>query len=177
MDRPLILVAALALAGCALPIPSPPPEGAAGGPEECPPTIGGLVLERVNRVRLEHGLAPLAAEARLAAAALDHTVDQARRGDIGHVGSDGSGPGERAAGAGYRWRYVAENVGGGMAGPDAVVTGWMNSPPHRSTILSPEAVHGGVGYVHRHDGRLNHYWTLVVAAPRERYEARVVCHP
>lgn len=178
MDRPLILAATLALAGCVPAVPAPGAETAAPA-AECPPTMGGLVLEAVNEIRIEHGLAPLAAEARLARAALDHTMDQARQGErgVGHVGSDGSSAGERADAAGYRWRYIGENVGAGIATPQAIVAGWMNSASHRATILAPEAVHAGVGYVNEHDGRLNHYWTLVVAAPQDGYEARVGCHP
>lgn len=188
MDRRLTGagLAALALSACGIAIPvareapGPPPPLPAAETPGCPSTQGQLALEAINRVRREHGLVALRAEEHLVQAALAHTADQAARGErgVGHIGSDGSAPGDRVAGAGYGWVLVAENVAAGMPTARAAVAGWMNSPPHRATILSPDAVHAGLGYVNRFDGRLNHYWTLVVAAPRDAESVRVLaCHP
>lgn len=169
------------LAACSVPQTGAP--GTAGGVAEarpCRETHGQLVLEHINAIRLEHGLRRLVAEERLIAAALAHAGDQAAGGPdaVGHLGSDGSAPGDRVAAAGYAWSLVAENVAAGQAWPDPVVYAWMNSPPHMATILSPEAVHAGIGYVRGPDGGLSHYWTLVVAAPRHSGEGHpVTCHP
>lgn len=182
-------LAGLALSACIIgipaPEPSPPPGRSAGSvgaaaPDGCPSTEGHELLTLVNEMRREHGLGPLLAEERLVRAAISHTADQAarNRGGVTHVGSDGSAPGDRMRAAGYEWRLGAENVAGGIASAPAVVGGWMNSPPHRATILSPDAVHAGVGYVFRLDGRFRHYWTLVVAAPLEAGDAQLLaCHP
>lgn len=179
MVRALILAAALAGApACVAGARAPANSGAAGPP--CPATHGELLLERVNEIRVAHGLRPVIAEERVVRAAIAHSADQAGRGPdgVGHIGSDGSGPGDRLSATGYRWSLVAENVAAGMAAPRAVVAGWMESPPHRATILDPEAVHAGAGYVGRWDDALGHYWTLVVAAPREGAAARPLgCHP
>ena len=179
MDRSLIAGVALLLSACV-----PPGAGGAGGTPgtggaTCAATQGQRVVTEVNRIRASHGLRPLVAEARLITAAARHTEDQAGRGPggVSHMGSDGSAPGDRLTAAGYPWVRVAENVAGGMATADVVVAGWMDSPPHRGTILSPEAEHIGVGYVARPGDALGHYWTLVVAAPRTGYEARATaCH-
>ena len=176
----LVAVAgALGTGACGVAIPG---EAARAGVEAppCPATRGQLVLERVNDIRLEHGLEPLTTERRLVDAAVAHTEDQAVPGGagVGHIGSSGSTPGDRAEALGYAWALVAENVAAGMSTPDSVVAGWMDSPPHRATILSPGAVHAGVGHVHRFDGRLNHFWTLLVAAPRAGSASRPLgCHP
>lgn len=188
MGRPLRLAAgaaALTLTACGIAIPVARPEPPApqippATTPGCPSAQGQLVLEAINEIRREHGLGALRAEERLAQAALVHTADQAARGaaGVGHIGSDDSAPGDRVSRAGYEWIRVAENVAAGMATARAVVSGWMSSPPHRATILSPEAVHAGVGYVSRLDGHLNHYWTLVVATPRDPARTRVLaCHP
>lgn len=188
MDRPLSVAAgaaAMLMTACGIAIPvareAPPPRPLpAATTPGCPSTQAQLVLEAINAIRREYGLAAFRAEERLAQAAVAHTADQAARGvsGVGHMGSDGSAPGDRVSRAGYEWVRVAENVAAGMATARAAVNGWMGSPPHRATILSPEAVHAGIGYVNRLDGRLNHYWTLVVAAPRDPDEVDVLaCHP
>ena len=57
-----------------------------------------------------------------------------------------------------------------MSTPEAVVTGWMNSPGHRVNILNPRLKEIGVGYYFLADdtGKVNyrHYWTQVFATPR-----------
>ncbi|HUG39808.1 MAG TPA: CAP domain-containing protein [Longimicrobiales bacterium] len=180
MVRALTAALALVLGACALPGSTVAPAGMPAGAPPCPATRGQLVVDRINVIRLDRGLRPLAIEERLVRAALAHTADQAGRGaaGVGHVGSDGSAPGDRLTAAGYTWRLVAENVAAGIPSAEAVVAGWMDSPPHRATILSPDAVHAGVGYVYRLDGGPSHYWTLVVAAPRDAADARLLaCHP
>lgn len=178
MGRSLTVMAVLALGACSLPGVGAAPAGARV--DGCPATRGQLVLERINDIRREHGLAGVAAEERLVQAALAHTADQASRGSggVGHIGSDGSAPGDRLTAAGYPWTLVAENVAAGIGSADAVVSGWMDSPPHRATILSPDAIHAGVGHVHRLEAGPGHYWTLLLAAPRDGVAARLAgCHP
>ena len=186
MDRPLIPASrvapllAVVLAGCSLPLAVAPVGTPGAGAAPCRETRGQLVLDRVNAFRLEHGLRALVAEERLVAAALAHAADQAVGGPdaVGHLGSDGSAPGDRVTRAGYDWSRVAENVAAGPASPEAVVYAWGNSPPHRATMLSPEAVHAGIGYVTGAAAGPNHYWTLLVAAPRRGGTVDpVICHP
>ncbi|HSH44370.1 MAG TPA: CAP domain-containing protein [Longimicrobiales bacterium] len=184
--RSLLLAGLLVgLAGCVMPIPLPggatgtpgsgtgTSEGAPGGTDagpgdrtsSCPATPGQLVLERVNAIRQQRGLAPLDADARLVEAAQAHTRYQADRGTISHRGEDGSSAGDRLTAVGYPWVLVSENVGAGYPTAANMVDGWMGSSGHRRTILTANAVHAGVGYV-RGGGRTPHYWTLKVAAPR-----------
>lgn len=167
---------ALLLAGCMVGVPGP-----AGGPgtggglpdaprdrpdEACTATAGQLVMERVNAIRREHGLGGLAIDARLVESAQAHTRYQAVQGTASHAGSGGSALGDRVSAAGYGWGMVSENVAAGYPSADAVMAAWMNSVGHRATILSPEAVDAGVGYVHLPDrGSTRHYWTLNVARP------------
>ena len=44
----------------------------------------------------------------------------------------------------------AENLFRGTVTPERVVSGWMNSPSHRSNILDPRAKTLGIGHVPRH---------------------------
>lgn len=103
-------------------------------------------------------------DARLVAAAQAHSEDQARRGEMSHVGGDGSSVGVRVDRAGYPWRSVAENVALGPSTPLEAMNAWMDSPGHRGNILSASNTQIGIGVAMGADGRL--YWTQVFATPR-----------
>jgi uncharacterized protein YkwD len=98
---------------------------------------------RVNRERVTRGLAPLALNAKLTAAAQAHAEDVARTGRTnspqeGHIGSDGSTVFDRVARTGYgaySWgRRLGENWAWYHSTVEAMAT-WMESAPHRSNIL------------------------------------------
>lgn len=172
------VLAAGAMTGCVLPAPEPGPRGG-GAATECGGTAGQLVVELVNGVRARHGLGPFRVHGDLVEAALRHSRDQAAvDGEMGHIGSDDSAPGDRVAAAGYPWALVSENVAAGYASASSVVTAWLNSPPHRGTILSPRAIHAGVGYIRAPTASMRHFWTLNVAAPQESVaRGELACHP
>lgn len=184
MARPVGLPARVlgpALATCVVAACAVPPAGAGVGGSAavaCAGTPGQLVVELVNGIRSRHDLTPFLAHGDLATAALRHSRDQASGGAMGHIGSDGSAPGDRLTAAGYPWALVSENVAAGYASASAVVSAWMDSPPHRATILSPRAIHAGAGYIHDPTAPMRHFWTLNVAAPRSPgADAALPCHP
>jgi uncharacterized protein YkwD len=125
------------------PQPPPPP----------PPRADGAgVVELVNRERARHGPAPLAADARLDAAARGWAEEMARGGRLSH-----GNVGARIAAAGFRWTACAENVAQGQRTAAEVVADWMGSPGHRKNILSAAYTHAGAG-------RSGDFWCLVFAA-------------
>jgi len=128
------------------------------------------LLAEVNRVRAAHGLKSLGGDGRLAAAASGHARAMADGGFLDHRAPDGTGLAERASAAGYRFRFLAENIAAGHAAPASVVQGWMNSDGHRRNLLQADAVAAGTGYAFRPRERgsagFRHYWVLVLAAPR-----------
>lgn len=103
---------------------------------------------RLNRERLARGLAPLALNPQLTAAAQRHADDIARHRNFGHIGSDGSTATERIARAGYgkySWGYrVGENWAHFRNVADAMAM-WMDSAPHRNNILHPVLREMGIG--------------------------------
>ncbi|GAA3787424.1 CAP domain-containing protein [Streptomyces chiangmaiensis] len=115
------------------------------------------VLALTNTERAAAGLAPLAADPRLAAAAQAHSADMVARDFYAHTSPEGREPWDRAAAAGSRHRTVGENIACGQRSPAEVVRGWMNSPGHRANILKPAFTHLGVGFVG--GGRAGTYWT------------------
>jgi uncharacterized protein YkwD len=104
------------------------------------------MLGQVNAQRAAVGAGPLTLCYQLADAAEAHSADQAGTSTLSHVGSDGSGLGSRANGAGYtRWTALGENVAEGFTDVHAVMVAWMNSPDHRQNILDPRFSAVGFG--------------------------------
>jgi len=124
----------------------------------------GEIIERVNRFRAQHGLPTLVANDTLDTIAQAHSEDMAARDFFDHDSPDGRSVGDRATGAGYRYRTIAENIAAGMRRPSRVVDGWIDSPPHREAMLNPKVEEAGVGYAYDpfDDGAVRsvHYWTL-----------------
>jgi hypothetical protein len=110
--------------------------------------------------------APLRRSAELDAAAMQHAVDIAARGELGHYGSDGSTAAERASRAGYDWQTVGENVAAGQSGADEVVDTWLASPGHCRNLMNGRYTETGIAVaLNDRDNRVI-YWVQVYAAPK-----------
>jgi uncharacterized protein YkwD len=119
-----------------------------------------LVLGMVNNARRNAGLAPVAWDARVAAAAQTHSVDMAAINRLTHAGSDGSDAGDRLVRAGFEWRAWGENVAAGQSSVQSAFDAWMGSAGHRARILDSFTVIG-LGAAKGSSGTM--YWTLVLA--------------
>jgi uncharacterized protein YkwD len=106
----------------------------------------------IDAVRTERGLGPVRADARLERAARSHAADMVRRDYFAHRSPGGSDVSDRLARAGWTpargswWAGEILVTGDGAAGtPRRLVAAWLNSPPHRSVLLStrPDAI--GIG--------------------------------
>jgi len=137
-------------------------EAPAPGP---PPGAGPLaeVVAATNVERARHGLPALTVDARLGAAAQDHSDDMVRRAFFSHDNPDGAQVWDRALAHGYRYRKVAENIAAGQRGAAEVVAGWMDSPGHRANILDGDLTQIGVG--HALGGSYGTTWTQVFGTP------------
>lgn len=114
------------------------------------------MLARVNAVRAAAGVDPVRWCPALRRSADQYAGVLAHGGTFGHVSADGSGPGERIARAGYRWRNAGENLAGG---PDTVyeaMQAWRASPGHLAALLNPAYEHVGFGISRTDAGR--EYW-------------------
>lgn len=141
------------------PTPSPTPTATLIPPDD----IGNeqSILQQINGHRHDAGLPPLNLVSELTQAARRHSQDMAENGFTSHTGSDGSDPGQRIEEAGYDWTAWGEIIGWGFGGdPESVVNGWMNSPLHRSIILSASYEDLGVGYARDPTSEWGHYWTV-----------------
>ena len=124
-------------------------------PEKAPATseLELKVLFLVNKEREKAGLATLIWQEELAAVARAHSKDMATRSYFNHINPEGQKPADRKRAAGLIFVYSAENIARGYKTAESVVAAWMNSPAHKSAILSEHAVKIGIG-VH------GDYWTM-----------------
>lgn len=136
-------LSSLFLTGCFVVVPVPI-KVASSAPPAAPGAVSGPYATPINRYRSQAGLPAVSRNPALTRAAEAHAADMATRGFMAHVGSNGTGPKERARASGYRPCLIAENIAVGQAGTDAVLAWWMNSPPHRSNMLHPRASEFGM---------------------------------
>lgn len=134
--------------------------------------VASDVVQRTNAFRAHNGLAPLAPDDALAAAAQRFADYMAKTDRYGHE-ADGREPAERAKEAGYSYCLVAENIAyvmssAGFASEELaarLLEGWEESPGHRRNMLLAPAVHIGVGVAHAAKSR-RYYGVQLFARPR-----------
>ncbi len=144
------------------PAPTELPPQAPGGESPVDGELAAMLADVVTLTNVERGregLAPLAVDARLAAAAEGHSRDMAARGFFAHTSPDGRTVSDRVTDLGYRYARVAENIAAGQTTAEEVVAGWMQSPGHRANILIPQLRQIGVGRAT--GGEYGSYWTQV----------------
>ncbi len=146
----LIATASLSLGACSQYIP----EGATAPTGLSQATI----MAKINGTRAANGRAPLRYNATLAKAATTHARLMASRGELSH--SLGGSLRERVTAAGYQGA-VGENLAGGQRTLELAIKGWLESPSHRSTLLSDKFTEFGLA-VARGGGTHKIYWAMVL---------------
>jgi uncharacterized protein YkwD len=106
----------------------------------------------LNAERARHHLRPLRLNRRLSLAAQRHSRAMARRKFFSHTSPGGASFVDRIRSTGYlsgaRSWTVGENIAygsGSRSTPRSIGSAWMNSPPHRSNILSSSYRAIGIG--------------------------------
>ncbi len=113
-------------------------------------------FQRSNEARAAHGLGALAWDDAAYRAARAHALDMLERGYFDHVNPEGQGPADRMWAAGVIEARVGENLAFYEGYPPehaarVVVGDWLNSPPHRRSLLDPEFTHLGLALVQKGD--------------------------
>lgn len=135
--------------------------------------IAKSIQVHTNKERRRRGLKPLKGHKALIKAAKGHSSYMARTRRYSHTGAKGSKPWDRAAKAGFPTKAVGENIwttqgrsGRGQAWKSrfrwrndwqlgkAAVVSWMNSPGHKSNILSKDWNYSGMGVATTRNGRV-----------------------
>ncbi len=141
----------------------------AGCSPQTDPQAEANLLSWINAARAAEGLAALTRQSALDAAAAVHSADMGCNQFVDHTGSNGSTWNTRIRDQGYKAAAAAENiyVGDPAFGGDAqgAWEWWMNSPVHRSNILSAKATEVGIAYAYVPGSPFKGYYTLVFARP------------
>jgi len=144
-------VLAFALAALVLSAP------AAAGNDTDEAWLAHGVLLQLNDIRVAHGLAPLALDPRLTAAAAGHTSEMLADGYFGHDSHDGAAFWTRlrayTSTAPHHGWSVGENLLWSAPSVDAAqaLKLWMASPEHRANILNAKWRQVGIAAMHSGD--------------------------
>lgn len=114
------------------------------------------VLDLVNDERLSRGIAPLFLDSQACQAAQLRAVEIA--GYFSHTRPDGRSCFTALDDMGIAYGAAGENIAAGYSSPQAVMTGWMNSPGHRENILDPSFRRFALGYYQNFDTDYGHHW-------------------
>ncbi len=124
---------------------------------DAPPSSTLAMIRRaticlINEQRAADGLPALRTSPQLSRAAARHTQDMVSHAYFAHTSPTGDNVVTRAELVGYLRGALSWTVGediawgtGPRATPQAIVAGWMRSPPHRANILSSRYHDIGIG--------------------------------
>ncbi len=122
------------------------------------------VLDAVNTLRQARGVAPLALNAELNAAAATHARDMSVQNRPWLFGSDGSSPIDRVARSGYAGFFVGQNISETYETEMQTLAAWMEDDGARIVILDPRAQEMGIAYFQEPSGKI--WWSLVTGGHR-----------
>ena len=136
-------------------------------PATIDPIDTALETETYNQIsqqRANNGLTAISSDDRLVQAARRHAIDMATNNLTSHTGSDGSTAAQRILESCYPASATNEIIAFGFGGdPAQAVDWWMNSPTHRSIVLTTGMDHMGVGYAYNASSDFGHYWAVTFA--------------
>ena len=112
------------------------------------------VLDLVNAERAKGGLKALQMDENVRSVARLKSQDMNQKNYFSHTSPTYGSPFDMMKKFGINYSSAGENIAQGYTTPEAVVTGWMNSPGHRANIMNGSFTHIGVGYEAN-----GNYWT------------------
>jgi uncharacterized YkwD family protein/spore coat assembly protein SafA len=121
------------------------------------------VIRLVNVERARAGLPALKANWQLSRVARYKSADMANKGYFSHTSPTYGSPFRMMESFGLRFSAAGENIAYGQRTPAEVMRDWMNSPGHRSNILSRNYTEIGVGLAKNKNGVC--YWTQMFMKP------------
>jgi uncharacterized YkwD family protein/spore coat assembly protein SafA len=115
------------------------------------------VIRLVNVERVKRGLQPLTANWEVCRVARYKSQDMIDKNYFGHQSPTYGSPFVMLDNFGIKFSAAGENIAYGQRTPQEVMNAWMNSPGHRSNILSSVYNQIGVGVAKKANGTC--YWT------------------
>ena len=107
-------------------------------------TLSGLLADS-NTARAQNGIAALALNSQLDAAAQAQANDMAARNYWSHNTPEGQPPWIWVSAQGYSYQKLGQNLATGFSDEQSTIDGWMASPPHRENLLDPAFTDVGFG--------------------------------
>ena len=148
-----------------------PPGGSTTGPSPSPSSGAPSATETdivryTNEARAREGLPALRLNTRLLEAARIHARQMAERQRLEHDIADARYPDmqSRLAAVEYLYSRAAENIAWNTPTAQSVVSGWMNSPGHRTNMLDSRLTEIGAAMARSSKGEP--YWIQVFGTPR-----------
>ena len=120
-------------------------------------------IRLINIERTNRGLSALQTNWELCRVARYKSEDMILKNYFSHTSPTYGSPFTMMQSFGLKFSAAAENIAYGQKTAQEVVTAWMNSPGHRSNILSQSYSHTGVGVAKKSNGTL--YWTQMFMRP------------
>ena len=121
------------------------------------------VIRLTNIERSKKGLPALKANWQLSRCARYKSQDMINKNYFAHQSPTYGSPFDMIESFGISMAAGGENIAMGQRTPQEVVTAWMNSPGHRSNILSTAYTEIGVGCAKSSNG--SYYWTQMFIRP------------
>lgn len=156
----LALGASALLSACAATMP-PMPARTSDRPEDL---TREQVVSAINAVRRANGAGAWTYNPALESAARAHARLMASQDKLSH--DLGITLRQRVSEAGYVLA-VGENLAKGYKTLPETIDGWLASPGHRNTLLSPKFVEFGLAFARTGSGKL--YWAMIAGGPFEAW--------
>lgn len=121
------------------------------------------VIKLVNVERSKNGLPALKSNWQLSRCARYKSQDMINKNYFSHQSPTYGSPFQMMESFGLKFSSAGENIAKGQRTPQEVINAWMNSPGHRSNILSASFSEIGVGLAKDQYGRC--YWTQMFMRP------------
>ncbi len=124
-----------------------------------------IIIAKINATRAANGVKPLSYNPVLGRAAQIHAELMAKKGELSH--ELGGTLRERVTAVGYEGA-VGENLAGGQDTLEDAIKGWLESRPHRNTLLNPKFTEFGFA-VAEGGGVYEIYWAMIFGGSFEAW--------
>ncbi len=130
-----------------LPLPEPTPTARPPSPAPSLDTFSRQLFSDTNEARVLEGRGKLTINSSLTSSAQAYANLMAQYQWFDHIGPDGSTLASRVQAAGYTGGWLGEilYVGPKANGPTGIVAMWLDSPVHRSVLLTEPFTEIGIG--------------------------------
>ncbi len=108
------------------------------------------IFDITNIMRKRYGISELDWDEEVARVAYLHSKDMFETNTISHTSEQFGDLSDRLKTANVLYQLAGENIAANYIDAPAVMEGWLNSKPHRESLLNDKFTHIGIGVYHKH---------------------------